>query len=124
MSVRCRHCGREFAEALFTRDRVVMCSCGDWVEPEERIRARLRSTEPHERPADRAAIEDLARRADHITSLVLHSDMPTVDIAIEIASLREHVRKRFPDREELFRMVYESRWKRFREQGWARGEKA
>ncbi len=122
MSVKCKHCGREFAEALFTRDRVVMCGCGEWVEPEERIRARAR-TESRGHSGDRAAIEDLARRADHITSLVLYSDLPAVDIAIKIAALREHVRERFPGREELFRMVYESRWKRFRGQGWARGEK-
>jgi DNA-directed RNA polymerase subunit RPC12/RpoP len=121
MSVKCIHCGREFAEALFTRDRVVMCGCGEWVEPEERTRARARAEEMRGGRADRAAIEDLARRADHITSLVLHSDLPAVDIAIEIAALREHVRERFPGREELFRMVYESRWERFREQGWARG---
>jgi hypothetical protein len=114
-------CGRDYDEALFTRDRVVMCDCGGWVEPEERVRARPRAAEPRESPEDREAVEDLARRADHITSLILHSDMPAVDIAIEIAALREHVRERFPGREELFRMVYESRWERFREQGWARG---
>ncbi|MHC5055149.1 MAG: hypothetical protein ACYTKD_10590 [Planctomycetota bacterium] len=121
MSVRCKRCGREYDEALFTRDRVAMCDCGEWVEPEERVRARRRAAEPRESPEDREAIEDLARWADHITSLILHSDMPAVDIAIEIAALREHVHERFPGREELFRMVYESRWERFREQGWARG---
>ncbi len=110
MNVRCTSCGREYDGALFTRDRVVMCDCGEWVEPEERLQAR-----------EREAIDDLARRADRITSLILHSDMPAVDIAIEIAALREHVHERFPGREELFRMVYEGRWKRFREQGWARG---
>ena len=122
MSVRCRRCGRDYDKALFTRDRVVMCDCGEWVEPEERVRIPRRAARPRESPEDRAAIEDLARRADRITSLILHSDLPAVDIAIEVAALREHVRERFPGREELFRMVYESRWERFREQGWARGD--
>jgi len=121
MNVRCTSCGREYDRALFTRDRVVMCDCGEWVEPEERLRRRARDAEPDEGGADREAMADLARRADRITSLLLHSDMPAVDIAIEIAALREHVRERFPGRDELFRMVYEGRWKRLREQGWARG---
>ena len=120
MSVRCTHCARDHDDALFKLDRVVMCDCGEWVEPEARIRARLPAGERPPTTADRAAIEDLARRADRVTSLILHSDMPEVDIAIEIAALREHVRERFPGREDLFRMVYESRWRRFREQGWAR----
>lgn len=124
MNVKCGHCGREFDGAFFTRDRVILCGCGKWVEPEERIRARARTAERGGRSCDRAAIEDLARRADHITSLLLYSDLPAIDIAIEIAALREHVRERFPGREELFRMVYESRWERFRVQGWARGGRA
>lgn len=68
----------------------------------------------------RADVEDLARRADRVTALLLYSDLPEIDIEIAINELREFCRRRFPDRMDLFRMVYESRWRRFREQGWAR----
>ena len=118
MGVKCKKCGREYADDIFARDRVVMCDCGAWVEPESRIAAR----QGEKVARDREAVEDLARRADRITFLMLHTDTPEVDLAIEIAALRDHVRESFPDREQLFRMVYESRWKRFREQGWARRE--
>ncbi len=66
----------------------------------------------------RADVEDLARRADRVTSLLLYSDLPEIDIEIAINELRELCRLHFPGRMELFRMVYESRWRRFREQGW------
>ena len=115
MSVPCGNCGRTYDASLFERDRVMLCDCGEWVEPEERIRGR-------EQAEGRAEIEDLARRADRITSLLLYSDLPQVDIEIEIGKLRDLCSERFPDRVDLFEMVYVSRWRRLREQGWARGE--
>ena len=68
----------------------------------------------------RADVEDLARRADRVTALLLYSDLPEIDVEIAINELREFCRRHFPDRMDLFRMVYESRWSRLREQGWAR----
>lgn len=68
----------------------------------------------------RDEVDDLRRRADRITALILFSDLPRIDIDIEIDKLREHCRERFPDRLYLFEMIYESRWRRFFEQGWAR----
>ena len=77
------------------------------------------TTAKHLTAEARADIEELAARADRVTALLLYSDLPQIDIEIEIDRLRESCRLHFPDRMELFRMVYESRWKRFREQGWA-----
>ncbi len=68
----------------------------------------------------RADVEDLARRADRVTGLLLYSDLPAIDVEIAANELREFCRLHFPDSMELFRMVYESRWKRLREQGLAR----
>ena len=73
-----------------------------------------------EQAESRDDIEDLARRADRVTSLVLYSDMPRVDIEIEIEKLRDFCREHFPERMDLFEMVYAGRWRRLREQGWAR----
>ena len=62
----------------------------------------------------------LDRRADAITSRILFSDEPMIDIEIAINELREYVVKRWPTRVWLFDAIYEARWQRLREQGWAR----
>jgi hypothetical protein len=56
------------------------------------------------------------RRADRIASLILHSDMPPIDIEIEIRSFRAAVLEEFPDRVELFEAIYMSRFRRMWEQ--------
>ena len=109
MAVTCADCGREYDITLFQFGRTVLCDCGRTVSADEPRRAR----------AD-AQSEELRRRADRVTNLILHSDLPCVDVDIEKNELREWVRAHMPDRLRLFEMVYESRWKRLEEQGWAR----
>ena len=41
------------------------------------------------RIARREALEQLAREADRIVNLILHTSMPRVDIEIQIQNLRE-----------------------------------
>ena len=72
--------------------------------------------------AARARVDDLRRRADAITSRILYSDEPRIDLDIAIGALRDHVERRYPDRLWLFELVYEARWRRLREQGWARAD--
>jgi len=60
----------------------------------------------------RAAMEELAREADRIVNLILHSDLPRVDIDIQIANFRDECLRRYPDGEALFDMVYASRFER------------
>ncbi|MFO7957869.1 MAG: hypothetical protein R6X33_12310 [Candidatus Brocadiia bacterium] len=62
------------------------------------------------------AYRRLQRRADRISSLIVASDYPAIDIVSEIRNLREFVESRFPDRMRLFEMVYESRFRRLWEQ--------
>ena len=69
-------------------------------------------------PPGRRAADELRRRADAITSRLLYSDEPRVDIDIAIQGLRDFVEERFPDRVWLFDCIYEARWQRLREQGW------
>jgi len=59
---------------------------------------------------------ELQRRADRVTSLLLFSDYPDVDIEIEIRNLRRWCAERLPDRLDLFDMVYVSRFRRLRQQ--------
>ena len=58
----------------------------------------------------------LARMADRICTLILTSDYPDVDVAIERSKFREFVEGEFPDRLALCDMVYESRFDRLIEQ--------
>lgn len=59
---------------------------------------------------------ELRWRADRIASLIVASDHPDVDIDIEIDNLRRWCASRLPDRLELFDMIYQSRFRRLREQ--------
>ncbi len=109
MAVICPDCGREYDVTLFEFGRTVTCACGREVRADEPRRAR----------ADPLA-DELRRRADRVTSLILYSGLPRVDIGIEKGRLREWVEEHVPEGLSLFEMVYESRWRRLEEQGWAR----
>ena len=65
-------------------------------------------------PRERMAI--LQRGADRICNLILYSDCPEVDILIERRKLRDDCEELFPDRMDLFDMIYESRFDRLWEQ--------
>ncbi len=65
-----------------------------------------------ERFADGRRAEAFRRSSDRIASLILHSDMPRIDVEIEIESFREEVLAEFPEREELFEAIYLARFKR------------
>jgi hypothetical protein len=61
-------------------------------------------------------MDELRRRADRLCTLILRSDYPEVDIAIERCRLREWCEEAFPDRMDLYDMIYESRFDRLIEQ--------
>jgi len=60
--------------------------------------------------------EELKRESDRIVNLILHSDLPWVDIAIEIEKLRDRCAQIDPSHLDLFEQVYDSRFKRIWEQ--------
>jgi hypothetical protein len=76
--------------------------------------------QPPEDDARRRRVDELRRRADAITARILYSDEPWIDVEIAIARLRDHVDASFPGHLWLFESIYEARWTRLREQGWAR----
>ena len=65
-------------------------------------------------------MRELQRMADRVCTLILSSDLPAVDIAIERNKVRERCLELFPDQEDLFDIIYESRfdrlWDQFRAQ--------
>ena len=54
--------------------------------------------------------------ADDISGLIINTDLPWIDIAIQIEKLRNEAERLFPQRKALFELVYISRFKRLREQ--------
>ncbi|MHC4077661.1 MAG: hypothetical protein ACYST0_04360 [Planctomycetota bacterium] len=61
-------------------------------------------------------VRDLQQMADQVCSRILDDDYPDIDIEIAIQNLREQAAAWFPGREELFAMIYESRFERLRQQ--------
>ena len=68
----------------------------------------------------------LQRQADRICVLILSTDLPEVDILLERGKLRELCEELFPERSDLFDMIYESRfdrlWEQFHEDRSPRGQ--
>ena len=67
----------------------------------------------------RQKMHELQRMADHGCMLIVSTDYPEIDIDIEKAKVRERCEELYPDRMELYNMIYESRfnrlWQQFRE---------
>jgi hypothetical protein len=64
----------------------------------------------------RQTMRELQRMADRVCVLILSSDLPAIDIEIEKNKMRERCLELYPDREELYEMIYESRFQRLSEQ--------
>lgn len=60
--------------------------------------------------------ERLSRRAWKVCNLVLHSDLPWIDIELEINRMRQIVEDERPEKLALFEQVYTARFHRLREQ--------
>ena len=64
----------------------------------------------------REGLDELSRQSDRIVNLILYSSLPRVDIEIQIEQFREECLRRYPGREDLFEMVYASRFRRIWQQ--------
>ncbi|HHT9124689.1 MAG TPA: hypothetical protein ACFYD6_02610 [Candidatus Brocadiia bacterium] len=67
----------------------------------------------------RERMHELQRMAERVCILILCSDYPEIDIEIEKSKVREKCEELYPDRMDLYEMIYESRfnrlWEQFRE---------
>lgn len=64
----------------------------------------------------REPLRELQRMADWVCVLILSSDLPAIDIEIEKNKVREFCLDIYPDCEQLYEMIYESRFQRLWEQ--------
>ena len=62
------------------------------------------------------------RQADDIASHIVGTDLPWVDIEIRIEQLRREAARLFAGRDRVFALVYDSRFRRLREQWRRSGE--
>jgi hypothetical protein len=113
MAVQCSSCGRGYDVTLFEFNRFITCVCGNTV------------VFKHEQMTDEAAlarryeeqsVREIQRISDRISSLIVASDYPMIDIEIEKLKLRERISELFPDKIGLYELIYESRFRRLEEQ--------
>jgi hypothetical protein len=140
MSLRCPKCKREYDVTLFEFNREITCACGerlslakgheegaakdgsrgdaegrkpirdiDWESFEKEIFGAVNARSPK---VDGERAKEIRAMADRISALIMKSDLPRVDIEIEIRNFREYVLEHFPEKQELFRAIYISRFRR------------
>ncbi len=114
MSIKCPQCGREYDVSLFQFGRSVVCECGRIIsrdnDPIWQEIFKILEDEEEER------VRLLQRLVDRISRMIVSSDYPDIDIDIEIEKVRRRCRNLFPGKEDLFSLIYESRFQRLREQ--------
>ena len=136
MSLRCPKCRREYDVSLFEFNREITCACGerlslkkgheqtsegeegsgrapirdiDWEALEREI---FGAVDARSRRVDGERAKEIRAMADRISELIKQSDLPRVDIEIEIRKFRAYVLEHFPEKEELFRAIYIGRFRR------------
>ena len=120
MAIICPRCKRQYDVTLFEFGRRIVCECGEVVSlggsfPEPKNDARSRDIE-QARLIARQNMARLKRAVDRVCSLILISDYPDIDIEIEKGKVRQLAEELFPDRMDLYEMIYESRFRRLWEQ--------
>ena len=64
----------------------------------------------------REKMREIQRMANRVCVLILNTDLPAIDIEIEKNKVRERCLELYPDKEDLYDMIYESRFDRLWEQ--------
>lgn len=115
MSIPCPHCGRQYDITLFQFGRTIRCECGATID--ESHVALLRDLDRIlDELDDKHKAEELKRLADGVCRMILDERFPDVDVEIAQNKVREKCRELFPDKLDIFDMIYESRFRRLWEQ--------
>ena len=101
--------------ALFQSEQKIRCPCGQMlglslIETIQDFERYLESVEEKEK-----ALE-IQEEAMQICQMILDESCSEVDIEIAKSKLRERVAELFPDKLEVYEMIYEARFKRLWEQ--------
>ncbi len=126
MAAKCPDCGKEYDIALLQFSNKIKCDCGKDFGLENAYSFRqdeliffkklLRQIQQNK---EENILKSLQRKADKICILILNTQYQKIDIEIEKKKLKEEFIKSFPDKINLYKMIYEARfgrlWKQFRE---------
>ncbi len=113
MAIRCSYCNREYDVTLFEYNRSISCACGNTVslKHEKIVDEALISRRSEDRK-----VAEIRKMADRISSLIVSTDYPMIDIEIEKQKLQHRISELFPDKTELYNLIYEPRFNRLKEQ--------
>lgn len=113
MVVTCETCGKTYARVLLQAVAQPRCRCGTPLHLEG---PGPQFVDREAMQAEEAKLGELSRAADRVSFLIVATDCPRIDVDIQRAELRRRCGKLFPDKLELFDMIYESRFRRLWEQ--------
>ena len=111
--VECPQCGKSYGRVFLDPEREPHCRCG---EPLRRLGGEPQFVDREAFVREENRLGELQRAADRVSFLIVATDCPRVDIDIQRAELRRRCKTLFPDKMDLFEMLYESRFRRLWEQ--------
>ena len=111
MIVTCPKCSSSYARVLL--GETPRCRCGQLL-PLDAVAPRFVDREGLQE--EEANIREITRMAEQVSFLIVATDCPKVDIEIKRAELKRRCRTLFPDKMDLYEMIYTSRFKRLWEQ--------
>jgi DNA-directed RNA polymerase subunit RPC12/RpoP len=113
MAIRCSECKREFDVTLFEFENTIRCACGNTVtlQHKEVFNQFLQA----QRQED-IKIKEIKKLADRISFLIISTDYPDIDIEIEKQKLKDRISELFPEKKDLYELIYEPRFRRLKEQ--------
>jgi hypothetical protein len=111
--VECRACALAFGRVFLAAEPPPRCRCGAPLDlggdaPAFFARSEILAEDRH--------VRELGRDADRLCFMIVATDTPRVDVDIQRGNLRRRCQALFPDKMELYDMVYESRFRRLWEQ--------
>jgi hypothetical protein len=109
--VQCGRCGRSYAR-IFLGDAAI-CRCGEELE---RPKEPLRWVDRDALDSEEDRLGELTRAAERVSFMIVATDTPRIDVDLERAALRRRCQELFPDKLEVFDLIYESRFRRLWEQ--------
>jgi hypothetical protein len=118
MSVKCSKCQKEYDEALFRSGREIICVCGAKLGPgrEEVLNQLEDLCRQYDLEIEESKLGEIKAAQDRIAFLIMNTDCPAVDIEIEKERFRELIGDLFPDKTDLYDLIYEPRFRRLWDQ--------
>lgn len=113
--VECTTCNSFYARILLPEE-TPRCRCGETLDVELVIADSFEEVQDPRLLAEEADLGELSRAVDHISYLIVSTDIMKVDVEIKIAELKRRCVELFPDKGYLFDLLYKSRFRRLWEQ--------